>query len=65
MTKETSYTRIKLLAKWVYDIAEEIENNTLLNGEDIMILLFNMKNIMSKLDTEVTTVLRENSQNTK
>ena len=65
MTKETSYTRIKLLVKWVYDIAEEIENNTLLNGEDIMILLFNMKNIMSKLDTEVTTVLRENSQNTK
>jgi len=65
MTKERSYTRIKLLAKWLYDIAEEIANNTLLNNEDIMILLFSMKNIMSELDTEVTIVLRENSQNTK
>jgi len=65
MVKEISLVRVKILAKWIHDIAEEVENNKALSDEDIMILLLSLKDIMSDLNTEVTILIRENSQNKK
>jgi len=65
MVKEISLVRIKILSKWVYDIANEISNNKALTDEDIMILLYSLKDTISDLNTEVTIMLRENSQNKK
>ena len=65
MTNEISLVKIKLLAKWMYSVTEEITNNKGLNDEDIMILLLSMKNILSDINTEIEIILRENSHNKK
>ena len=65
MAKEISLVRIKILAKWAYDIANEIANNKALTDEDIMVLLLSLKDTIYDLNTEVTIILRENSHNKK
>ena len=65
MVKEIELVRIKLLTKWLYNIAEEIENNKALTDEDIMTLLLSLRDAISDLNTEVTILIRENSQNKK
>jgi len=65
MVKEIDLVRIKILAKWLYDIVEEIENNKALTDEDIVELLMSMKNIMSDIDKEIVIIVKENSQNKK
>jgi len=65
MVKEIELVRIKLLTKWLYNIAEEIENNKALSDEDIMTLLLSLRDAISDLNTEVTILIRENSQNKK
>ena len=65
MVKEISLVRIKLLTKWINDIAEEIVNNKSLTDEDLTILLMSIKDLISDIDKEILIILRENSQNKK
>ena len=65
MISEISLVKIKLLVKWVYNATEEITNNKGLNDDDITVLLINMKNTLSDINTEIDFLLRQNSQNKK
>ena len=65
MTDEISYVKLKLLTKWLNDLANEIEENKTLSNEELVSLLMSMKNIMTDINTEIEIIMRELTQNKK
>ena len=65
MINETSYIKIKLLSKWLNDIAKEVVNNRALNDEDLIGWLMSMKNTISELDKEIEIMIDEITRNKK
>jgi len=65
MENDISIIRIKLFVKWLYEVSEEISNNTLLSNDDLMTLLLSMKNTISDVNTEIDIMLHKITKDKK
>jgi len=65
MLNEINFVKLKILSKWLNDLAKEVVNNKALDDEDLIGLLMSMKNTISELDKEIEIMIGEITKNKK
>jgi len=65
MIKEIDLIKIKILSKWLHDMAEEITNNKSLINDDIIVMLLSMKNTIDEIDKIIAILISENTTSQK
>jgi len=57
--------KIKILAKWISNIMDEIPDNKELSDHDIIELLMIIQSTINEIDKTITIIIRENTTSQK
>jgi chorismate mutase len=57
--------KMKILAKWISDIMDEIANNKELSNQDIIEMLMTIKSTVDEIDKIIAIIVRENTTSQK
>jgi len=65
MVDTIDLVKIKVLAKWLCNIIDEITYNKELSNQDIIEMLINVKSTIDEIDKLIMIVIRENTTSQK